>query len=162
MKTVSPQSLHDMLLDGQEIALADVREINPYSKGHLLFAIPLPLGRLEILVADLIPRKNARVVLCDKDGKLAERAANRMTTLGYTNVAVLDGGVKGWQAAGFEVFFNPSSNAGSDTRISRNPSLFTCSRMVRSASLISQRSARSSISCREEVEAPVCRFSTYC
>ena len=104
MKTVSPQSLHEMLLDGQEIALADVREISPYSKGHLLFAIPLPLGRLEPRVADLIPRKNTRVVLCDKDGKLAERAANRMTTLGYTNVAVLDGGVKGWQAAGFEVF----------------------------------------------------------
>lgn len=104
MKTVSPQSLHDMLLDGQEIALADVREISPYSKGHLLFAIPLPLGRLEPRVADLIPRKNTRVVLCDKDGKLAERAANRMNTLGYTNVAVLDGGVKGWQAAGFEVF----------------------------------------------------------
>ena len=104
MKTVSPQSLHDMLLDGQEIALADVREISPYSKGHLLFAIPLPLGRLEPRVADLIPRKNTRVVLCDNDGKLAERAANRMTTFGYTNVAVLDGGVKGWQAAGFEVF----------------------------------------------------------
>jgi len=104
MKTVSPQSLHDMLLDGQEIALADVREISPYSKGHLLFAIPLPLGRLETQVADLIPRKNTRVVLCDNDGKLAERAANRMTTFGYTNVAVLDGGVKGWQAAGFEVF----------------------------------------------------------
>lgn len=104
MKTISPQGLHDMLLDGQEIALADVREISPYSKGHLLFAIPLPLGRLEPRVADLIPRKNTRLVLCDRDGKLSERAANRMKTFGYTNVAVLDGGVKGWQAAGFEVF----------------------------------------------------------
>ncbi len=104
MKTVPPQSLHDMLLDGQEIALADVREIGPYSKGHLLFAISLSLGHLEPRVSDLIPRKNTRVVLCDKDGKLAERAANRMTELGYTNVAILDGGVIGWQAAGFEVF----------------------------------------------------------
>ena len=104
MKTVSPQSLHDMLLDGEEIALADVREINPYSKGHLLYAIALPLGCLEPRVADLIPRKNTRVVLCDKDGKISERAADRMAVLGYTNVAVLDGGVRGWQAAGFEVF----------------------------------------------------------
>ena len=55
MKTVSPQSLHDMLLDGQEIALADVREISPYSNGHLLFAIPLPSGRVEPRVAVLIP-----------------------------------------------------------------------------------------------------------
>lgn len=104
MKKISPQSLHDMLLDGQEIALADVREISPYSKGHLLYAIPLPLGRLELRVADLIPRKNTRIVLCDKDGKLAERAAERMTALGYTNVAVLDGGVIRWHAAGFEIF----------------------------------------------------------
>ncbi|MHA1254233.1 MAG: rhodanese-like domain-containing protein [Promethearchaeota archaeon] len=104
MKTVSPQNLHEMLLDGGEIALADVREINPYSKGHLLYAIPLPLGRLEIHVADLIPRKNTRVVLCDNDGKLSERAADRMAALGYTNVAILAGGVIGWDAAGFESF----------------------------------------------------------
>lgn len=104
MKTISPQILHDMLLDGQEIALADVREFDPYMKGHLLFAIPLPLGRLESRVVDLIPRKNTRVVLCDKDGTLSGQAADLMIALGYKNIAVLDGGVKEWKAVGFELY----------------------------------------------------------
>ena len=43
------------------------------------------------------------VVLDDGAGE-AERAAGRLTDLGYTDVRMLDGGVAGWQAAGGELF----------------------------------------------------------
>ncbi len=39
----------------------------------------------------------------DNDG-LAHRAAALMTRLGYRNLAVLDGGIKAWKAAGYELF----------------------------------------------------------
>ena len=94
-----------MLHDGAEIALLDVREAGQFGESHLLFATPLPYSRLELDVGALVPRKSARIVVCD-DGVLgvADRAAKRLQALGYTDVSVLDGGTKGWAAAGYTLF----------------------------------------------------------
>ena len=105
MKTVKPQPLKAMLHDGQEMALLDVREAGQFGESHLLFATPLPYSRLEIDIGSLVPRKSARIVICD-DGSLgvSQRAARRLAGLGYTDVAILDGGTRGWVTAG-EVLF---------------------------------------------------------
>ncbi len=106
-KLVSPQELKAMLSDGDELALMDVREEGVHSASHLLYASPMPLSRLELLVRDLIPRLTSRVILVDENSSdgLAERTANKMTNdYGYSDVAILDGGVAGWEAAGFVLF----------------------------------------------------------
>lgn len=105
MKTVSPRRLKSMLHDGREIALLDAREAGQFGESHLLFATPLPYSRLELDVGALVPRKSTRVVVCD-DGAagVAERAVRRLLALGYTNVALLEGGTKGWAEAGFALF----------------------------------------------------------
>jgi len=105
MKTVTAEHLKNLLHDGGEIALLDVREAGQFGESHLLFATPLPYSRLELDAAALVPRKSARIVLCDDDGKTAAvLAANRLQALGYTDVAILDGGVRAWQAAGQVLF----------------------------------------------------------
>ncbi|MEM7404848.1 MAG: rhodanese-like domain-containing protein [Pseudomonadota bacterium] len=101
---VSAETLRDQLNDGAELALIDLREVGAFSAAHLLFAVCIPLSRIELEVATLIPRLDTRVVLTDEDGQLAERGAGVLTELGYTQVAQLDGGVHGWAAAGFELF----------------------------------------------------------
>jgi rhodanese-related sulfurtransferase len=103
---VSVAEVRAALIDGREIALLDVREEGPYSRGHPLFAVSLPLGRIELKVLDLVPRLDAPVVLTDDGGGLVERAEARLATLGYTNIARLEGGLEGWRAAGGEVFID--------------------------------------------------------
>jgi rhodanese-related sulfurtransferase len=103
-RVVGPAQLKAMLRDGQELALVDVREQGVYFHEHLLFAACIPLSHLEMRVADLIPRKGTRVVLCDGGEDLARRAADKLTGYGYSDVAVLDGGVRGWREAGYEIF----------------------------------------------------------
>ncbi|MFN0041053.1 MAG: rhodanese-like domain-containing protein [Burkholderiales bacterium] len=104
-RVARPAQLKAMLRDGQELALVDVREQGVYFHGHLLFAACIPLSHLEMRVADLIPRKGTRIVVCDGgDEDLARRAADRLTSFGYLDVAVLEGGVRGWREAGYEVF----------------------------------------------------------
>ena len=56
------------------------------------------------MVDDLVPRRGARVVWCDDGEGLAARAAERMSALGYEDVAWLDGGIAAWEAAGFRVY----------------------------------------------------------
>ncbi len=104
MQSVSPQALKAMLGDGQELALVDLREELIYSQNHLLWARSVPLSRLELRFARLVPRRATRIVLCDDNDGLCQRAAGILTRAGYTDVAYLDGGVAGWEKAGFVLF----------------------------------------------------------
>lgn len=104
MLGVSPHDLKNMLHDGAELALLDVREDGQFGEGHLLFATPLPYSRLETGVTMLVPRKNTRVVLCDGGDGVAERAALRLTAIGYTDVSTLSGGTKSWVTTGYTLF----------------------------------------------------------
>ena len=104
VRTVTAQALRAMLVDGDELALLDMREEGRYSESHLLFACSVPLSRLELGIDALVPRRSARIVLCDEADGLAERGAQRLESLGYTDVAVLDGGTEGWRQAGHVLF----------------------------------------------------------
>jgi rhodanese-related sulfurtransferase len=93
-----------MLNDGGEIALIDVREELIFSQNHLLLARSVPLSRFELRFAQLVPRRSTRIVLVDADDGLAARAAAILARNDYADVRILDGGIKAWAAAGFELF----------------------------------------------------------
>ena len=104
IKRIDARALKAQLHDGGELALLDAREELPFGRRHLLMASCVPLSRLELLVDDLVPRRGARVIWCDDGEGLAARAAERMSALGYQDVASLDGGIAAWEAAGFRVY----------------------------------------------------------
>ena len=92
------------LIEGLEIALVDLREEGPYSRAHPLFAVSVPLSRLELKILDLVPRRDAPIVLYDDGEGFVARAAPILARLGYADVRRLEGGLSGWRAAGGEVF----------------------------------------------------------
>ncbi|MGE0205656.1 MAG: rhodanese-like domain-containing protein [Hyphomicrobiaceae bacterium] len=101
---MTARELKAALHDGGEIALLDAREEVVFGARHLLMASCLPLGRVEVLADDMVPRRSARVVWCDDGEGLAARAAERMAALGYSDVSLLEGGVTGWERAGYRVY----------------------------------------------------------
>ena len=104
MQPLAPPALKTMLAAGGEVALIDLREEGVFAQRHLLFARSLPLSRLELSFARLVPRRATRVVLCDDNDDLAERAGKILACAGYTNLFALAGGVASWEAAGFPLF----------------------------------------------------------
>ena len=103
-KSVSPHELRAMIGDGGELALVDVREELIFSQSHLLLARSVPLSRFELRFPSLVPRHGTRIVLCDDNDGLAARAAAILSRNGYADIAILDGGVPAWGAAGLELF----------------------------------------------------------
>src|SRR5215212_9016771 len=101
---VSAPALKAQLHDGGEIALLDAREEGIFHASHLLLASCVPLGRLELLIDDLVPRRGTRVVWCDDGDDSALRAARRLGQFGYADVAVLEGGIAAWEAAGYRLY----------------------------------------------------------
>ncbi len=94
------------LLAQQEIALIDVREEDPFAQAHPLFAANFPASRLELDAWRRIPRRNTAIVVYDNGEGLAAPAAATLQQLGYTDVALLQGGLQGWRDAGGEIFID--------------------------------------------------------
>ena len=113
-KSVAAQAPHPidvpelvaLLAEASELAVLDVRELGIHVEtGHILLSTPLPLSRIELRIASLVPRQTTKLVVYDGGGEgLAERAAARLLTLGYSDVSILNGGVAAWRAAGLEVY----------------------------------------------------------
>jgi rhodanese-related sulfurtransferase len=108
-QALSVQQVKAMLKSGEVFAFFDVREEGEFStKGHPLFATPLPLSRLEPRAFALLPDPATRIVLMDSgeegDNGRATRAAAKLGQMGYGNVSVMTGGLKAWRDAGHEVF----------------------------------------------------------
>jgi rhodanese-related sulfurtransferase len=104
MKTTDARTLRSWIEDGQELAILDAREEGEFGVSHLFWAIPCPLSRAEIRAPALLPRRGARVVCVDDGRDLAERLAAYLEGVGSTDVSVLAGGTKAWEAAGFVLF----------------------------------------------------------
>ena len=104
IKRIDARALKAALHDGLEIALLDAREELTFGERHIFMAACMPLGRIEVLADDMVPRRQTRVVWCDDGGGLGERAAQRMADLGYSDVSILDGGIAAWERAGFRIY----------------------------------------------------------
>jgi rhodanese-related sulfurtransferase len=103
-RPLTAPALRAMLDDEDELALVDVREERIFSESHLFFARSVPLSRLELKFARLVPRRATRIVLVDAGEGLAERAAIVLAAAGYSNLSILEGGIAAWEAAGYELF----------------------------------------------------------
>jgi len=107
MSTVITRTFHDIrraLLAREELALIDVREEDPFAQEHPLFSANIPLSKLELEVYARVPRRDTAITVYDAGEGLAALAAERLLSLGYSNVALLEGGLAGWRSAGGEVF----------------------------------------------------------
>ena len=70
IKRIDARALKAALHDGLEIALLDAREELTFGERHILMAACMPLGRIEVLADDMVPRRQTRVVWCDDGGGL--------------------------------------------------------------------------------------------
>jgi rhodanese-related sulfurtransferase len=101
---ISATDLRARLALPREMALLDAREQGVHYRGHPFYASSAPLSRLEMMIADLVPRRSAPIVVFDGGEGLAQKAATKLAALGYTSVEVVEGGTAAWKAAGGELF----------------------------------------------------------
>lgn len=106
--------LRDALLKQREVALVDLREEAAFATGHPLFAVNLPLSKLEIEALDRLPRRDTPITLYDNGEfwdteqgiRKTTRALATFKALGYRDIALLAGDLEGWREAGGEIFID--------------------------------------------------------
>jgi rhodanese-related sulfurtransferase len=111
LPTVTASHIRIALLRRDEIALLDVRHEAVFATGHPLFAANMAADRIALEAETRLPRKDVQIVVYDAGEGLAAVANDRLRASGYTDVRELDGGLKAWQAAGYELFQDVNSYA---------------------------------------------------
>ena len=93
---------------GTAVAI-DVRQVDEWDHGHIDGSVHTPRGLLEFVADPTSPRHKAeldptrRTIVVCASGARAALAASTLKSMGYDDVAVLDGGLKAWIEAGLPV-----------------------------------------------------------
>ncbi len=101
--------IRERLLNGEEIAIVDLREEHIYAQAHPLLSTNISLSRLEVEILNRIPRLNTTIVIYDDADGRVERAFEKLTRYGYSQVYVLKDGVQAWERDGGELFIDVNS-----------------------------------------------------
>ncbi len=88
------------------IVLVDLRSPEEAAAGHIPRAVNLPFAGLAGQ-EDLFPAKKSAPIVVYGNGDEAEQAAGTIMEWGYKNVALVPGGLAGWQQAGNELATGP-------------------------------------------------------
>ena len=84
------------MMDSQEVLILDVREQDEYDSGHIPGAVLLPVGSItEESAAEVIPEKDATVLVYCRSGNRSKTAAKALAELGYTGIYEF-GGITTW------------------------------------------------------------------
>lgn len=107
VEVVSPEDTPAQVSAGA--VLLDVRETEECQHGHIDESVQIPRGVLESFADPAGPHHpealdpGRRVIVVCRSGARAALAAVTLQTMGYADVAVLDGGLVAWQDAGLPV-----------------------------------------------------------
>ena len=99
---VTPQQVMAMQARGEPVTLLDVRELQEVNLGRIPGADHISRGQLETNVEARIPR-DAHVVIYCASGNRSAFAAETLAEMGYTDVASMAGGIRGWMEAGGDI-----------------------------------------------------------
>src|SRR3954470_1804799 len=104
IKEVDPREVHDIVSNGYNAVVVDVREQHEFDEARLPGAVHVPRGHLETRIENAVRDKDARVILyCQSRKRSAFAADTLQRQLGYTNVESMTGGITLWKDRGFEV-----------------------------------------------------------
>ncbi len=98
IREISPAEASQRQQEGA--LLVDVREAEEFAKEHAPGAVHLSRGTIELTIEELAPEMATPIMCYCGGGGRSALVADNLQRMGYTNVASVAGGFKGWKDQG--------------------------------------------------------------
>lgn len=98
IREVTPSQAHEEQSQGS--VLIDVRESEEFAQGHAKGAIHLSKGLIELKIEQAVPDTATPIICYCGGGMRSALSADNLQKMGYSNVASMSGGIKGWRNDG--------------------------------------------------------------
>ena len=92
---ITPEEAKKIMDSGEEHIVLDTREQDEFDEGHIPGAILIPYTEIENKAEEMIPDKNAQILVYCRSGRRSKIASESLAKLGYTNVKEF-GGIIDW------------------------------------------------------------------
>ena len=92
---ITPQEAKKIMNDENDFIILDVREQDEFEGGHIPGAILIPYTEIENMADEMIPDKNALILVYCRSGRRSKIASESLGKLGYTNIKEF-GGINDW------------------------------------------------------------------
>jgi len=99
-KNVSPKELNTLLKD-KDFVFVNVHI--PFAGNIAGTDLSIAYDQIEENLSQLPEDENAKIVLYCRSGHMSQIAAEKLVSLGYTNIWNLKGGMVDWEKEGFEI-----------------------------------------------------------
>jgi len=103
LPTVTRDSLHQAMEQGDKMLILDVRSRNEFDSGHVPGAVNVPHDRVMSAPDEVSDDKTKRIVVYCERGPRALMAQSSLLKAGFTNVEHLSGDMSGWRSSGLPV-----------------------------------------------------------
>jgi rhodanese-related sulfurtransferase len=99
-QSVTPDELNTMLKD-KDFVFVNVH--TPFAGNIAGTDLSIAYDQIEQNLSQLPVNKNAKIVLYCRSGRMSQIAAEKLVSLGFTNIWDLKGGMVDWEQAGYEI-----------------------------------------------------------
>lgn len=93
-KTISSEEAKE-IIDNEEVIILDVRTQAEYESGHIENSILLPVTDISSKAEEMLPDKDAKILIYCRSGNRSATAASQLIRMGYANVYDF-GGIISW------------------------------------------------------------------
>jgi len=101
-KTISKEELKQKFDNSDDFTLIEVLEAPSYEKSHIKGAVNIPLAHLAKETSERFQKEDELIVYCaDFDCSASPKAADKLESIGFSNVWDFSGGKKEWKEAGY-------------------------------------------------------------
>lgn len=109
-RRISVEELKGLMKEGARVNIIDVRSPEEYRLGHICGSADVPVDSIEETFQSIDPE---RLIVVYGSSRSAEGpvAAEKLNTLSFHNVLVLEGGLWAWRKAGGCLEFEPNKVA---------------------------------------------------
>ncbi len=84
------------IIDNEPVTILDVRTKAEYESGHIENALLIPKDDIEDTVEDLLPDKEAKILVYCRSGVRSKAVSRVLVEMGYTNIYEF-GGILDWK-----------------------------------------------------------------
>jgi rhodanese-related sulfurtransferase len=99
-QSVTPDELNTMLKD-KDFVFVNVH--TPFAGNIAGTDLSIAYDQIEQNLSQLPANKNAKIVLYCRSGRMSQIAAEKLVSLGFTNIWDLKGGMVDWEQADYEI-----------------------------------------------------------
>ena len=92
---ISAEEAKKIMDSGEEHIILDTREQDEFDEGHIPGAILIPYTEIEERSKEMLPDKDAQILVYCRSGRRSKIASESLAKLGYTNVKEF-GGIIDW------------------------------------------------------------------